>query len=247
MAVIEHIPMPANCEDLTGRRFGRWTVTGYAGRMRMQYGNRRVCVSLWQCRCDCGAERTVRRDLLVRGDSVSCGCYMRAVTSLANTTHGHCGGVYHDSEASPTYHSWSAMKERCNRTRHPAFQRYGGRGITVCDRWMYSFENFLADMGERPEGLSIDRIDNSKGYEPGNCHWATTKEQGRNRADNHTLTHNGLTLCLSEWAEVTGIGKTAIRERLRRGWSVSDTLMIQPQRNGYHVRRQPKPDGMDSS
>jgi len=116
------------------------------------------------------------------------------------------------------------MKARCLRKTHKQFAHYGGRGITVCPQW-YDFPQFLADMGRKPTpGHSIDRIDNSKGYSPENCRWATKTEQNRNHRGNHMLTLNGETHCIQEWAEITGIRHTAIRVRLQRGWTVEKAL-----------------------
>lgn len=116
------------------------------------------------------------------------------------------------------------MVDRCENPQNKAFSHYGGRGIAVCARWR-SFKDFLTDAGSRPSPKhSIDRIDNDRGYEPGNVRWATQKEQTRNTRANKLLTFNGETLCMSEWAERTGIGSPTIRTRLVLGWSVADAL-----------------------
>jgi hypothetical protein len=123
-----------------------------------------------------------------------------------------------------TYRIWAAMGERCHRQNHPHYNDYGGRGITVCDRWD-SFKNFLSDMGEAPPGLTIDRIANNGNYEPGNCRWATTKEQNNNRRDNVVVEYQGQALAIPQWAEQTGINVHVIEARLRRlKWSVSEAL-----------------------
>jgi hypothetical protein len=119
----------------------------------------------------------------------------------------------------PTYRTWGAMITRCTNPKVNNYADYGGRGITVCERWR-TFENFLADMGVRPQGRTIERLDNEKGYEPGNCAWTTPKDQARNRRDNCLLTHDGRTQTLSAWAEQLGISKEALRARLHAGWPV---------------------------
>ncbi len=129
--------------------------------------------------------------------------------------HGHCIN-YQDGR---TYQTWLGMVKRCYNTKTFKYPIYGGRGIIVCDRWRHSFINFLADMREKPEGLTIERIDNNGNYEPTNYRWATNKEQSRNRRDNCFITYKGQIKCLTEWAEYTNIKMHTLRARLRLGWS----------------------------
>lgn len=122
-----------------------------------------------------------------------------------------------------TYASWQAMRKRCNSTWHPAYHRYGGRGIAICERWNF-FQNFLEDMGERPEGMSLDRINPNKGYEPGNCRWATWKEQNNNKRNNRVIEFRGERKTLTEWAAEVGLMAATINQRLKRGWPVDRAL-----------------------
>jgi hypothetical protein len=139
--------------------------------MQFLHGSRRRC---WLFICKCGKEVIETPSRVLSGTRKSCGCYASERITQANTTHGNCG--------TPEYISWQAMKARCYYPKNPDWRNYGGRGIAVCDRWRNSFENFLADMGPRPEGKSIDRFPDKDGnYEPGNCRWATMKEQQNNR------------------------------------------------------------------
>jgi hypothetical protein len=149
---------------MTGQKFGRLTVLRREGSQGKG--------ATWLCLCDCGTEHVVRRSDLTSGNTKSCGCLRREQASKASLSHGQSG--------TPTYASWEAMKRRCLNPNSPDYHRYGGRGITVCDRWL-SFENFLADMGERAEGTSLGRIGDEGNYEPGNVRWMTPEEQAANR------------------------------------------------------------------
>lgn len=173
--------------------------------------------TLWLCRCQCGEEKTVRADHLRAGRTRSCGCLSSTATAARNveaTKHGHSvGGV------SPTYRSWQSMRTRCLNPNSDQWPDYGGRGISICERWS-SFENFLADMGERLPGMSIDRWPNHNGnYEPGNCRWATMSQQENNKRGNVTINYGGETLTVAEWAKRTGIGYQTLRKRLAAGWA----------------------------
>lgn len=134
--------------------------------------------------------------------------------------HGHSPWKF---PPSPTYNSWRGMLERCKNASHTSYHNYGGRGIKVCDRWS-DFQNFLEDMGPRPEGMSLDRKDPNGHYCPENCRWATDEEQARNRSDNRMLTYDGRTQCLADWAKELGIVSASLLERLNTGWSVEQAL-----------------------
>lgn len=198
--------MPATIVfDLTGQRFGRLTAIKYAKRGR------------WLCKCECGNQKLVRTEGLRRGTSRSCGCLANELLSKRTRTHGR--------SKTPMWHVWLSMRQRCENPKHQAYENYGGRGIKVCDRWSSSFENFVEDMGERPSDKhSIDRINNDGNYEPGNCRWVERIEQEHNKRSNRLLTYENETLPISVWERRLGVKKGAIRDRIRRGWSVEKAM-----------------------
>lgn len=157
-------------KDETGNIYGRLSVTCYGG-TQVKPSGQKYCT--WVCLCACGNVITVAASALRQGATQSCGCLQKERASSSSKKHG--------ASRSPSYSSYRKMLERCLIESCAAYENYGGRGITVCDRWLESYENFLEDMGERPEGLSLDRIDNSLGYSVENCRWATKSVQGFNR------------------------------------------------------------------
>ena len=189
--------------DITGQKFGRWTVLEF-------HSVAKGGAKRWLCRCECGTVKPVQASSLKRGESRSC-------KKCAHTKHGYRG--------TPEYYVWAAMIARCSNPKVSNYHRYGGRGVSVCDRWM-TFENFLEDMGLRPSPRhSIDRYPNNDGdYEKSNCRWTTRIQQNRNRRNNHQITFRGKTMCVAEWAEKMGIDRSVLSSRLSRGWSVERTL-----------------------
>lgn len=197
--------------NIARQKFGRLTVRQFIG-LR---GRR----PLWLCDCACGRTVEATTNALTRTDDPrqSCGCLSREVLAARNQRHG----LSH----TPEYAVWSGIKQRCLNARSKAYQNYGGRGVTICDRWVHSFENFLEDMGPKPSPQhTIERQDNNGNYEPGNCRWATATEQGRNKRNNRLLEFDGARLTVPEWAERLGVKQDTLYMRLHRGWSVADVL-----------------------
>ncbi len=164
-------------------------------------------------RCDCGNVVNVFKANASRGHTVSCGCYRKRVTSERSTTHGHKRG----GMRTRAYVAWMNMCSRCDNNRRPDYANYGGRGIRVCDRWRSSFENFLSDMGDPDAGMTLDRIDNERGYSPDNCRWATRAEQNLNKRSCVRYDLNGESLTLAEWSRKTGIGRVTMLKRIQAG------------------------------
>jgi hypothetical protein len=178
---------------------------------------------MWRCACLCGGEAIASTVSLRSGHTRSCGCLRMEITGSTSRTHGKSG--------TRTYQIWNHMKRRCTDPTHPKWMHYGGRGVTVCERW-YSFSNFLADMGEAPLGLSIDREDNDKGYQPGNCRWATQTQQTRNMRRNIVVTMDGKRQCLSAWCEELGVPYQLAYNRVHKlGWDAERALLA-PRKRG---------------
>ena len=190
--------------DLTGRTFSRWHV------IKRDTNNGNSGQVMWVCICDCGTKRSVNSNSLILGTSKSCGCFMMDF----NTKHGMAD--------TPEYQIWSSMKIRCvdiNNTN------YNGRGITVCDRWLHSFENFYADMGSRPSNKhSIDRINNDGNYEPTNCKWSNWQEQANNRRNNVLIEVNDELKTKSQIARDNGISINLLYLRMKKGNSLEESI-----------------------
>lgn len=194
----------AKYEDIIGRRFGRLVVLG---RSRIQ--------SRWyaDCLCDCGQQKSVYIYNVMSGKSKSCGCLAKESSSARFTTHGrsYCRGY------DKAYRAWQSIKDRCYNPNSGVFHNYGGRGISVCARWMESFDAFLHDMGSPPTAShSIDRIHNDGNYEPGNCRWATSLEQGVNKRTVTMLKVNDEEMCVTHWARRLGMFQSTLRRRVQR-------------------------------
>lgn len=180
-------------------------------------GRRRLMVL---CRCDCGVEFHIERAKW--GEYKSCRHCNPQIGARLRTKHGHTARGAKTGE----YNSWHTMIARCTNPKTPKFNRYGGRGIKVCVAWRASFERFLEDMGPRPSlAHKLDRIDNDGDYEPGNCRWATQRQQCRNFSRNHRIALNGETLTIVEWSERTGISQGTIAHRINSGWAPERALL----------------------
>lgn len=179
------------------------------------------------CRCVCGKEHRAYLSHLRAGKIKSCGCQRPTLVAQSRTRHGHA----RVSGNSPEYASWLAMIRRCYEPRNNRFARYGGRGISVCQRWRDSFEAFFADMGPKPTSRhQVDRIDNDGNYEPGNCRWSSHVEQQQNTSRTRRLTHSGMTLSIAAWSRRLGLPSRTIVSRLSRGASAEDALAVVPYR-----------------
>jgi len=186
-------------KNLQGKKFGEWSV--------LEEGEKKNGKTHWTCVCVCGKTANVCSASLTKGVSTKClDCYRKLMPD-----HGYtCKKNRH-----PLYDLWMAMIARCENKKSISYKNYGGRGITVCERW-HDLLLFSKDMGERPLGCSIDRINSDGNYEPGNCRWATNLEQGRNRGNNRILEYGGEKRCLSEWAEFFNIKHAALQKYLSR-------------------------------
>lgn len=199
--------------NLLGGKFGRLTVIEKTDK-RGSGG-----AVFWKCLCECGNTKDVSSSCLRTGQTKSCGCLFLDVATAkgkAKLTHG--------MTETRTYKSWGDMKQRCYNPNDTKYMRYGGRGISVCDSWKSSFESFYKDMGEAPDGMSIDRIDVNGNYEPSNCRWATQKEQQNNRSNNLILEYQSKKYTLQQLCDHFGKNSDKVQQRLKRGDSLERAL-----------------------
>lgn len=188
----------------SGMRFGRIVLVS------------KLTTGRWACLCDCGATVQKRANDLLRAKICSRSCAL-------NANHKH-GGV-----GTKEYHAWTDIKYRCFNPKHPRAKDYGGRGISMCPEWKENFTVFFAYVGPAPSPAhALDRIDNDKGYEPGNVRWVTVSENNNNRRNNLTLTYKGETKTAAQWAKELGVESKIIRNRVHSGWTVEDTLTTPP-------------------
>jgi len=174
-------------KDLTNKRFGRLVVIEKAGRNKW---NSRT----WFCKCDCGGEKVALGHSLTSGGTKSCGCLLKeTISNIRQET------IIHGMSGTRVYQTFSNMIQRCYNKNNKYYKNYGGRGIKICDRWLASFANFYEDMGDKPEGASIDRINPDGDYEPSNCRWASTVTQARNKEGGLIYKYKGVTLPLKVW------------------------------------------------
>lgn len=204
---------------MIGHRFTRWLVLAEIPERR----NGKRC---YQCRCDCGAESICVAGNLRSGISKSCGCLKSERIHDAKFVHGR-------DTSDRTYQCWSSMRDRCNNPSTRKYNRYGGRGIRVCDRWG-SFPNFLSDMGECPPRLTLERKNNDGNYEPSNCRWATRREQSLNKSTTRHVTAFGETKPLTVWTEEKQISFLAVWKRLKRGWP-AERALTEPVKNASRI------------
>ena len=207
-------------QDLTGKKFGMLTVLA-------ELQERRHGKVMWLCKCDCGKLHIAPGTRLVNGNVHSCGClrYKRAAESL----------IKHGKRQSRLYSIWANMKNRCHLESSTEYKRYGARGIRVCEEWRNNFQSFYdwAMANGYQENLTLDRIYNNGDYEPSNCRWATSKEQGRNTRRTRYLTCNGRTQCIADWADETGLSQSLIRQRIEKlHWGVEKAIMEPVHRTG---------------
>lgn len=209
--------------NLEGQRFGRWTVLH---RMPKDGGQAK-----WFCRCDCGTERVVRSIELRRGNSKSCGCLQREITSNLMLTHGKI----HTN----VYHTWSQAKGRCYNKNNPKYPNYGGRGIKVCEDWKSDFQKFYDYVSKLPhfgeKGYTLDRIDVNGNYEPENVRWADTKTQSRNRTDNHFVDYKDKKITIADAAKIIGISPPNVLKRIKMG-DTGDRLFRRAKENPKNVK-----------
>lgn len=196
-------------EDLTGRVFGRLTVVRLSECSTKKQ-------RLWECNCECGNVTHSNHYNLLKDKATSCGCKRKDSLVSRNSTHGGARTL--------AYSSWRAAKRRCCDPKDVSYKNYGERGITMCDRWLKSFACFLADMGERGEDQSLERVNPDGNYEPANCMWIDKKDEQLNKRTSVFIEHEGETLNLSVWAKRFGIDRGLLRQRLKAGMTFEQAV-----------------------
>lgn len=214
-------------KDFTPETFGRLTTLGPAFLLPIGRKGRRRTVQVCQCGCSKDSILLVGTNDFRTGNTLSCGCLQREQTSKAKKTHGRSK----DKE----YRIWASMVGRCRNPKDPRYSRYGGRGISVCDEWVSpdGFVVFISHIGPRPSSShSLDRIDNEKGYVPGNVRWASASEQQNNKGSNRKITYDGKTQNMSQWAREKGMSCQTLSSRLRNGWTIDRAINTPIRRTG---------------
>ena len=201
-----------------GEKYNRLTAIKFVGRDKWRQHR-------WLFRCDCGNEKVITAKIVKRGDSKSCGCLK--IDKLVERNKEKKNSIKHGLSFSPTHNAWRSMKQRCLNSKEAGFKNYGGRGISICDRWLgkTGFQKFYKDMRKRPKNMSLDRIDNDGNYEPKNCRWATRKEQAENRRDSIFVSVNGVRIPFSELAYMFGLRKDTLYRRIFDStWTLKEAL-----------------------
>lgn len=212
---------------ILGSVFGRLTVTA-------------ACrdIKYYVCACSCGETKRVRVDHLRTGKIRSCGC-LRNELSSSRTDNLHEANKTHGLSKSDVYDTWRGMKTRCGNKNNSAYSYYGGRGLSVCKRWLNSFENFISDMGPRPDGFTLERKNNALGYSPKNCVWASRSDQQNNRRVNRRVVYNGKTYTVSQLAELTGVHRNTITLRIDSGLPI-EKIVSRDRLIGFSSKLSPK-------
>lgn len=206
-------------ETLVGKMFGRL----YVEKLHEIRGTYRTRKRIWECRCLCGNRIYVMTAKLKNGHTKSCGCLQR--DSVIDKNKRNNSTEYGAKKSTKIYSIWNSMVRRCYSPSCSGYKHYGGRGIKVCDRWKYSFDNFYKDMWPRPAGTSLDRIDVNGDYSPENCRWASNAVQARNRTNNHWITYKGESLVLTDMAKKYGIRASILNARITQSkWSVEKAI-----------------------